>query len=56
MLNKVVTWLKRSRQRAAAHRNQAALLECDSRMLRDIGLYRERGRLMPLNDPDDRHA
>lgn len=45
----ITTWFKRSRYSAAKHSHHLALKECDDRLLRDIGLYRERGRLMPLH-------
>lgn len=48
-LRKIMTWLKRGRRRAARHRDHVALRECDARILRDIGLYCERGRLLPLH-------
>ncbi|WP_158409666.1 hypothetical protein [Halomonas sp. KM-1] len=48
-LPKLKSWFKQGRYRSAKHRHHVALKECDARMLRDIGLYRERGRLMPLH-------
>lgn len=48
-LRNIATWFKQGRYRSANHRHHVALKECDARMLRDIGLYRERGRLMPLH-------
>ncbi|OUE38058.1 hypothetical protein BZY95_19305 [Billgrantia desiderata SP1] len=48
-LGNIATWFKQVRYRSANHRHHVALKECDARMLRDIGLYRERGRLMPLH-------
>ncbi|MFY0989611.1 hypothetical protein [Halomonas sp. C05BenzN] len=48
-LRKLMTWLKRSRRGTANYRDHVALRECDARMLRDIGLYREQGRLLPLH-------
>lgn len=53
LLRKFVTWLKRGRLGAASYRNHIALRECDPRMLRDIGLYREHGRLLPLHPEQD---
>jgi hypothetical protein len=49
ILYRLASWLKRGRRDAASHRNHIALKECDARMLRDIGLYREHGRLLPLH-------
>lgn len=53
-LRKLTIWRKRGQRRIASYRDHAELRECDPRMLRDIGLYREHGRLLPLHpEPDE---
>ncbi|EWH00192.1 hypothetical protein [Halomonas sp. BC04] len=54
-LLKLMAWLKSVCRHGGSHRSHIALKECDARLLRDIGLYRERGRLMPLN-PERRES
>ncbi|AMD00577.1 DUF1127 domain-containing protein [Halomonas chromatireducens] len=54
-LYRLASWLKRGRRDAASHRDYSALKECDPRMLRDIGLYREHGRLLPLHPETSWH-
>ncbi|MCE8033305.1 MULTISPECIES: hypothetical protein [Halomonadaceae] len=54
VLHKLITWLKRGGRSIPSRRDYFALKECDPRMLRDIGLYREHGRLLPLHpEPDE---
>ncbi len=47
-LRNLIARRKRGRN-AASYRDHLALRECAPRMLRDIGLYREHGRLLPLH-------
>ncbi|UYG04605.1 DUF1127 domain-containing protein [Halomonas sp. LR3S48] len=52
-LRKITTWRKRGYGRIASYRDHAELRECDARMLRDIGLHRECGHLLPLHPEQD---
>ncbi|WP_162623019.1 hypothetical protein [Billgrantia lactosivorans] len=54
LLHKLITWLKRGDRSIPNHQDYLALRECDPRMLRDIGLYREHGSLLTLHpEPDE---